>query len=635
MRRHAPLRDLLSLALAATLLFVATLACTRLPCWALPLAAVPVAWPIWAYHAGNALFARRLWLGGVTHSHSRVRRWFSRGLLIQSVAAVFALALTALLLPMAALLRPEHWAVLALDVLLLSLAVGPVQRRLAAEVQTDKVGLIARRWPLLLLNLLLLAAAFLAIDFAVGGAADSRGMPWHRVAEDAFTQTAAQARCDTAGWLIGALAAVQALSWHASQLIIPSLPDPALKLAAWTLFLARAGLFAWLFTSLLLGTLTLVEQRLTTTAAAADARPRADTDAGSTGIVSTAFIYTILLLAVPYLYAVHKLQGFDPSTLEQQARAVVTWSNPCRADPELAALSSTLNERLQQVRRDAIAAADRRIDDDLDALFGRVEQGIDAYLDWYFTVIGEYQRLAALAVGDFGTLMTEQLETRLFTDTGFDESLQRLGAELESDTDDRIALLADSLGSRIEQAATENPCTVEIASLGGIGELADLHRDAARAGTAIGVGAGAAAGALTAKLLAKKTAAAVTTKLAAKKSFQTAAALAGKVAAKKGGSTLASALGGAALCAPSGPWAVLCGIGAGAAAWFAVDKAMIELDEVRFRAEMRADLLAAVGEQRALLASALKARQTAAIDARLAGLAQQLERRFVPLRDGM
>jgi hypothetical protein len=42
-----------------------------------------------------------------------------------------------------------------------------------------------------------------------------------------------------------------------------------------------------------------------------------------------------------------------------------------------------------------------------------------------------------------------------------------------------------------------------------------------------------------------------------------------------------------------------------------------------------------VGEQRALLASALKARQTAAIDARLAGLAQQLERRFVPLRDGM
>ena len=77
MRRPAPLRDLLTLALAATLLFVATLACTRLPCWALPLAAVPVAWPLWAYQAGNALFARRLWLGGVTRSHSRIRRWFS------------------------------------------------------------------------------------------------------------------------------------------------------------------------------------------------------------------------------------------------------------------------------------------------------------------------------------------------------------------------------------------------------------------------------------------------------------------------------------------------------------------------------------------------------------------------------
>ena len=429
---------------------------------------------------------------------------------------------------------------------------------------------------------------------------------------------------------------MQALSWHASQLIIPSLPDPALKLVAWTLFLARAGLFAWLFTSLLLGTLTLVEQRLTTATAAANARPGADTNAGSTGVVSTAFIYTILLLAVPYLYAVHKLQGFDPATLEQQARAVVTWSNPCRADPELAALSSTLNERLQQVRRDAIAAADRRIDDDLDALFGRVEQGIDAYLDWYFTVVGEYQRLAALAVGDFGALMTEQLEAAAV----YRHRLRRVAATPRR----RIGVRHRGPyrhGWRTAWAAassrppSENPCAVEIASLGGIGELADLHRDAARAGTAIGVGAGAAAGALTAKLLAKKTAAAVTTKLAAKKSFQTAAALAGKAAAKKGGSTLASALGGAALCAPSGPWAVLCGIGAGAAAWFAVDKAMIEIDEVRFRAEMRADLLAAVGEQRALLASALKARQTAAIDARLAGLAQQLERRFVPLRDGM
>jgi hypothetical protein len=125
----------------------------------------------------------------------------------------------------------------------------------------------------------------------------------------------------------------------------------------------------------------------------------------------------------------------------------------------------------------------------------------------------------------------------------------------------------------------------------------------------------------------------VVTKLATKKSFQSAAALAAKAGAKKGGSSLASALGATALCAPSGPWAVLCGIGAGAVTWLAVDKAMVEIDEVRFRDEMRADLMAALDEQRELLAAALRARQEASIDAGLAALAVRLGRRYVPARE--
>jgi hypothetical protein len=285
------------------------------------------------------------------------------------------------------------------------------------------------------------------------------------------------------------------------------------------------------------------------------------------------------------------------------------------------------------MRHDAIAAAEQRIDHDLDALFGRVERGVDAYLDWYFTVVGEYERLATLAVGDFGALMASELEARLFVDAGFDASLHRLNTDLVSDTHDRTVRLAASLGTAIEQAASNNPCTVEIAGLHNLAEHADLHRDATRAGTA--VGAGAAAGALSATLLAKNAAGAVAAKLAAKKSVQTAATLAGKAAAKKGGSVLLSALGGATLCAPSGPWAVLCGAGAGAAAWLAVDKVAIEIDEVRFREAMRADLLDAVAEQRALVARTLKAQHSAAVDAHLTGLADRLGRPFVPLRDGM
>jgi hypothetical protein len=58
---------------------------------------------------------------------------------------------------------------------------------------------------------------------------------------------------------------------------------------------------------------------------------------------------------------------------------------------------------------------------------------------------------------------------------------------------------------------------------------------------------------------------------------------------------------------------------------------VIEIDELRFRAEMRADLLAAINEQRASLATSLTTQQAVAIDARLL----DLSRRFVPARDGL
>ena len=124
-------------------------------------------------------------------------------------------------------------------------------------------------------------------------------------------------------------------------------------------------------------------------------------------------------------------------------------------------------------------------------------------------------------------------------------------------------------------------------------------------------------------------------KLAAKKGFQAAAGLAGKVAAKKGGSILLSAAGAAALCSPGGPAAALCGIVAGAAAWLAVDKALVEIDEVRLRDQMRAEILEVLEEQRPALALALKARHAALIDAGAAQIQASLERVFVPARDGL
>jgi len=595
-------------------------------CWGLFVLSALIAWPIWVYRNEVILFQRRMALEHLTRADSSIRRWLWAGTLTRLIQVIVSLGLALLLLLLAARLRAEHWAVLALDVLILSLLVDPIRRRLADQVQDRRLGLIARRWPLRGINLAFLTLVFVAIDFFTA-VPDTRALPWHQVAEDAFRTEGLAAVCPAVGWALGALAAAEALTRHAAQLSIPSLPDPPLRVAAWTLVLLQAGALAYLFTRMQLGIIALVEHR--------------STPNRGEGAFTRAFVYTILILAIPYLYASSRLAGLDPERLAAEARRAVDWIDPCRPDPTTrSALVATLSQELDRTRIQVRESADRRIDAELDALFARIAPGVDAYLDWYFTVIGEYERLAALATGGFVALMGEQLERHLFEDTGFAGHLEAMDDRIRRDS---IRALADATGRLDREAGARvagNPCALsglDLAPLGGavldLSALADLDRDGLRAATALG--GGAAAGAVAAKLLAKQTGAAVAAKVAATKGFQAAAGLAGKVAAKKGGSILLSAAGGAALCSPGGPAAAICGVLAGAAAWLAVDKAMVEIDEARLREAMRGEILQALEEQRPALALALKARHAAMIDATAGQIQGGMERVFIPARDGI
>jgi len=87
--------------------------------------------------------------------------------------------------------------------------------------------------------------------------------------------------------------------------------------------------------------------------------------------------------------------------------------------------AGTLGQDLEQTRLGARAQADQAVDAALDDLFADVERAVDRYLDWYFTVIGEYERLLASVAGDFAAAMSERLEQELFGTTRFTDRLAR------------------------------------------------------------------------------------------------------------------------------------------------------------------------------------------------------------------
>lgn len=613
------LSRLLTLPVATVLLFLACREMLKVPCWGLFFVAAIVAWPIWHYQQEYLLFQRRAVLARATTEDSRLRRWLWAGKLSRALQVLTALGWALLLLGFGVLLEPPHWLVLAGDTLLLAMVVGPLRRRLATQVRERQLGVLVRRWPLMLFNLLVLSVGFLLVDFFIVGAPDTRGMTWHAVAEQALGEVVAEADCPGSGLLVGLLAVAERLGWHLSEVLIPRLPEQ-FKLLAWGLFLLQAGLLAYGFTRLQLGVVGLLDAR----------KLRLQSLTGETTFSRT-FVLTILVLALFYLYAMFKLRDFDPSELQQQAQQVLGWADPCKPDvAALAALDKAFDSELDSARRDAKQAAKERLDSSLDELFDDVENGVDAYLDWYFTVVGEYQRLAAAATGDLGELMATELEKQLFDEIQFDNRLAASSQSIAAASETRMQDLRRRLGQQADTQFQANPCGLGSLDLAAFG---DLDRDGQRASAA--VGGGAVVAVVSTKLLAKKTAAAVVGKVAMKKSFVTAAGVIGKASAKKGGSILLSAAGGAAVCAPGGPLAAVCGIVAGAAAWLAFDKAFVEIDEALFRDQMRADILETLNKQRRELADALKLQHAAAIDAMAADIQATGERLFLPARDGL
>lgn len=609
-------RHSLWLLLAVVVLFFASRVVRPAPCWGLFLLLSLICWPIWQYRTEYLLFRRRLVLEGVMQASSRVRRLLWGGNVTRVVQVVVSLCLAWLLLTLVSRLSMPHWLVLAADGVFLALIYVPVTRGFTGTINTRHLGAVVRRWPLFLLNGVVLTAAFMLLDFAVVGAPDTRQLSWNVLAEQTYASHYSTAGCVLWGVSAGAAATVEALAWHGSQLVIPNLPDMGARIIAWSFFLLRGAAVAWLVTALLLGVSTVMEKR---------ALVRRGYTSAST--LSIAFFTTIIILALPFFYAAVKLNELDPSTFDSGAEDTAVSIDPCTQDAtQRARLRTRLDDKVALARSQTMQTADEAVEARLDVLFADIEQGVDHYLDWYFTVLGEYQRLAAVFTADVAQTMREQLEQHLFADVDIDAQLDALDRELEQLTTVRFARLAPQLRHELANA----PCDVGTLTLQ---SLSELDHDTLRASLAASSGVGA--GIVASKMLASKTTAAVVGKVAAKKTFQTGASLATKTLAKKGSSTLLSAGAGTALCAPTGPAAILCGVTAGLITWFSVDKALVELDEVLNREEMRAEILAVLDEQKALLGEQLKQKHTARIDRMSRHVNAVVQKTFVPASDGM
>ena len=623
---NPPILNRLFAQLLGTLLLMATaIAIPYIECWGLFALAILGAWPIWVYATEVALFERRVLLGHLTHTDSSIRHFFWTGTLKRVIQTVVSLFLSALLVILATRLTAEAWLLLVFNSIVLSLAVEPFRRRLAKDVSEEHLGLVNRRWVLLTANIAFLTLAFFLLDF-FSGVPDTRQQTWSDVVEQSF-YAEADTICPFLGWLIGTLAAADALVWHLSQITIPQLPDRLLKLLAWAIVLLHSGILAYVFTRLQLGIMILVERRA------------APSTTEST--LSRSFVYTIILLALPIFYAYGKLIQTDWTKVREGTQDAIKLTDPCQLDPVVRnKLLASMDENLQAERVQAREVAAQKIDEGLEQVIKDLEPAVDRYLDWYFTVVGEYERLAALATGNISQTMQKRLQEHVFEETHFPQLLQTVEHEATIASGSVInAAVANMLPDAMDKVRP-NACQLgqfdaETLSSGLTASefMPNFERDLKAAATAVGGGTAVAAASM--KVFARKAGTVAVSKAVATKSFQAAVGLAAKFAAKKGGGALVAGATGAAICSPGGPAAIVCGVVAGVVTWITIDKIGVEIDEHINRDEMKEDILQAIRDTTPEIALELQNRQYSWIDASFEEIRKAMPIIFIPGKDGI
>lgn len=227
-----------------------------------------------------------------------------------------------------------------------------------------------------------------------------------------------------------------------------------------------------------------------------------------------------------------------------------------------------------------------------------LEQTVESYLDWYFSLGAEWGRVLHLLTGGAEAFLQDQLQRMLEQVPDLPDTLQQVQKQREQ----ALAILGNQQ-QHIEQVLAQNhlalggsQCLVQKSKEPlALGQLEDARQRLGSSAVA-GIGAGAFAGLIAAKAMGKasmKAAAKVLAKAAAKQGL-------GKAGAVVAGAALGSVLPGAGTAAGA-----LAGAAFGTVVSVGIDWAALRAEEQLTRDAMREELRAAMHEQLQAMQEAL------------------------------
>lgn len=536
---------------------------------------VLLGWLAYQFLAPLRLVRRRALLDHLTTADSALRRWLWNSALSKIFWSVQALVTGLLVLLFTARMTgPEWWVMFAGALLypwLLPWAARFVERQVKPEYSLT-LQVRAAYWMILLPVIV----AVMAVQWIWGDVADTRSLPLLGVVSQAFRTSMDTAAVPFTGWLLGLSAALDQGVWHLMQLA-SSAPEASagLKAAAWLVFLLINALKVAMLWAVLSGVAHLL---LVTAAGKSGGALLGDSS------FARSFNISMLGLFAGYLALTQINVGSLLVPVRERVVSPLAQLDPCRsrATTEQQQILVASQQALTRQQQALVSRMEESIDQRLDTVFTLAEAGVDSFLDWNFSLRGQYTQLLFMGTSAIGEQsFAEYISGRMddFVAESAAPALAGMYTQLQEEFEQDAQTLYLTQAAQLENMISEASCLELPAPQIALAEFANKSA----------VGAGSGAGVLAARAGMRVGSRAVGRSAGSRVLAGTFA----RFSSRLGASSVAGATG--TFC---GPFVVVCAPVLAAGAWLATDLAINEVDEAWNRERMRQEMLDVLAEEK-------------------------------------
>jgi len=474
------------------------------------------------------------------HQNTSLLHIFKSVWLILLVSLFVAFGVSVVLLIQVLFLSSSMLIILALDVVLISFIYKEVHKRLSKTLKDGFLEVVARRWSVWI-NSAVLLVTFVIYQFFSTPQSEI-------IAID----------CEIVNFLASLFHYKELLEWSVMSSSLSSVGVDK-SFFSWLIYLfISQGVFVWAYSKLLLSVDVLKLFR--------DKESQERKNYFLFGFIGTIFLLLISTLVINHLYDKKIQEELSITYVKVQKSIGIT-------------LESGEEKMLEDI--------DVIIENEVNLAFSGVYDGVPDLSDYYYSLKGEYTRVALKGHDVYcgyknGTLVpyynqfladgyklkkcnekmlddeiNSKIDKYLFAESNFDEYMKRISTSVNEKVNQNMQSIKAEISVNLDELDAVQTQNIE-------NDFEKIFtassRDMAKKGLS-GTGAILLTSTISKSIISK-----MLLKLGAK-------------GAGKAASFVAGSASGITICAPSGPWAFLCGVVTGTVAWVGVDAAMTEVDQ--------------------------------------------------------